>query len=681
MNKIYKFYSIVLLFVMSLFCVLSVDGTKVEAASYDSYYTNVDTSSGKNLINSLRRITSAGHSVVSYDGLWQAYRTTDKTSDGYVWDMYSNHKYQFGVDQAGNFSKEGDKYNREHSVPKSWFNEDKPMYSDLFHVYPTDGWVNGLRSNYPFGEVDNPSKQPTGNGSKLGPSSFPGYSGTVFEPIDEYKGDFARTYFYMATRYNSDGDNKFDHTSNGQAVFTASYPYLTTYATNLFVKWHLQDPVSEKEINRNDAVQQHQHNRNPYIDHPEYVNLIWGGEYEAPTPTPSTYTVTYSVGSGVTFSYSDNTKYTSGSLISKPNVNPTKTGFEFVGWTANTNTRELWDFNTNKITKNTTLYPLFKASSPDAFTNDVSAVKTQLLANYTPTTTETGEVVATGYKKVTSSSELSAGDKVVLANASLGKALSTTQNTNNRGVADVTISNDLIETVSSSVQVITLESGLSANTFAFNVGTGYLYAASSSKNHLKTQSSIDGNASFKIDIAADGKASIVAQGSNTRNILQYNPNSGSPIVGCYQSSFADGTYMTIYKETSGAGTTTTYEPTDVAIKFNYYVSTDIYNAFVDEYAFAFEYDSSYITDVFFESVTYNGQKCVKVSVIFDNITDYTKTYSVKPVLVKKEDNTQKAYGTQSTSYSVKSLAEYYLNNASNDATVKKYQSLLDYIAD
>lgn len=675
MNKIYKFYSIVLLFVMSLFCVLSVDGTKVEAASYDSYYTTVDTSSGKNLINSLRRITSAGHSVVSYDGLWQAYRTTDKTSDGYVWDMYSNHKYQFGVDQAGNFSKEGDKYNREHSVPKSWFNKDKPMYSDLFHVYPTDGWVNGLRSNYPFGEVDNPSKQPTGNGSKLGPSSFPGYSGTVFEPIDEYKGDFARTYFYMATRYNSDGDNKFDHTSNGQAVFTASYPYLTTYATNLFVKWHLQDPVSEKEINRNDAVQQHQHNRNPYIDHPEYVNLIWGGEYEAPTPTPSTYTVTYSVGSGVTFSYSDNTKYTSGSLISKPNVNPTKTGFEFVGWTANTNTRELWDFNTNKITKNTTLYPLFKASSPDAFTNDVSTVKTQLLANYTSTTTETGEVVASGYKKVTSSSELSVGDKIIIVNDSKKLAMSTAQNKNNRGVASVEISAGVINTLSSDVEVITLENGSSTGTFALKVNTGYLYAASSGDNWLRTQSDINANSSYKINITS-GSASIVAQGSNTHNTIMYN-NSANIF-----SSYASGQQaVSIYKETSGAGTVTTYEPTDVAIKFNYYVSTDIYNAFVDDYDFAFEYDSSYITDVFFESVTYNGQKCVKVSVIFDNITDYTKTYSVKPVLVKKEDNTQKAYGTQSTSYSVKSLAEYYLNNASNDATVKKYQSLLDYISD
>ena len=679
MRKIIKFFSFIVMLMMSLFMVISLGGNNVNAASYDSYYTTVDTSSGKNLINSLRRITSAGHSVVSYDGLWQAYRTTDKTSDGYVWDMYSNHKYQFGVDQAGNFNDEGDKYNREHSVPKSWFNEDKPMYSDLFHVYPTDGYVNGKRSNLPFGEVSNPSYE-SGNGSKLGPSSFSGYSGTVFEPIDEYKGDFARTYFYMATRYNSDGDNKFDHTSNGKAVFTASYPYLTTYATNLFVKWHLQDPVSEKEINRNDAVQQHQHNRNPYIDHPEYVNLIWGGEYEAPTPTPSTYTVTYSVGNGVTFSYSDNTKYTSGSLISKPNVNPTKTGFTFLGWTNNVNTREEWDFTSDKITKNITLYPLWEASSVDAFTSDCSNISVNLMANYTSTTTSTGEVVAAGYKLVTDTSELSASDKVIFVNSSTKEALSTNQKTNNRSVTAVTISNDTIESISNDVQVITLETGAVTGTFGLNVGNGYLFAGSSSNNHLKTQSAIDGNASFKIEIGTGGKATIVAQGSNTRNSLQYNPNSGSPIISCYGSSF-QGSQLSIYKETSGVSTSTTYEATEVGIRFNYYVSLDIYNAFVDEYDFGFEYGTDFLSDVTTEQVTYNGVVSVKVSYSFDSIEDYTKQYTVKALLVEKEDNTNKGYGKTSTAYSVKSIAEYYISNSGNDTIVKQYASLLDSIVE
>ena len=74
------------------------------------------------------------------------------------------------------------------------------MVSDAFHVYPTDGKVNGQRSNFPFGECSGGTTLSGGKG-RLGNSTFSGYSGTVFEPADEYKGDFARTYFYFATRY------------------------------------------------------------------------------------------------------------------------------------------------------------------------------------------------------------------------------------------------------------------------------------------------------------------------------------------------------------------------------------------------------------------------------------------------------------------------------------------------
>ena len=241
----------------------------VEAASYDSYYANVNTSSGQSLINSLSDIISSNTVDVGYGGLKSAYTTTDvKPGTNYIWDMYSNYNYVAGSSFAGSYSKEGDGYNREHSVPQSWFGEASPMKSDLFHVYPTDAKVNGIRGNYMYGETNNPSTT-TGNGSKFGTSSHSLYKGTVFEPIDEYKGDFARTYFYMATRY-------IDKVGSWGNHFKSGYPYLTNYSVDLFMKWHLQDPVSEKEINRNDAVYKLQKNRNPYIDHPEYANVIWG---------------------------------------------------------------------------------------------------------------------------------------------------------------------------------------------------------------------------------------------------------------------------------------------------------------------------------------------------------------------------------------------------------------------
>ncbi len=226
-----------------------------------------------------------GHTVISYDGLWTSFQTTDKKANGKVWDMYSNVEFTFGTDQCGNYSAEGDCYNREHSWPKSWFNDASPMYSDLFHLVPTDGYVNNRRGNYPFGEVASPTYT-SGNGSKLGTCSYPGYTGIVFEPVDEYKGDFARSYFYMATRYENVIANWESNSTEANAVLDGtSYPCFETWIKNMLIEWSNQDPVSQKEIDRNQAVYAIQHNRNPYIDHPEYVDKIWGSGCSASNPT------------------------------------------------------------------------------------------------------------------------------------------------------------------------------------------------------------------------------------------------------------------------------------------------------------------------------------------------------------------------------------------------------------
>lgn len=215
-----------------------------------------------------------GHTSVGYGNVPAQHVITDKKPNGKVWDMYSDipggtppYEFTFITDKCGNYVNEGDCYNREHSFPQSWFNKTEPAKSDLFHVYPTDGKVNGWRSNYPYGEVSNPTIT-TLNGSKLGPSSFAGYSGTVFEPIDEYKGDFARTYFYMAVRYYTE-----DAGWQNNAAVNGSQ--LTAYSLNLFYQWHLQDTVSQKEIDRNNAVYSIQHNRNPFIDRPDWVDSLW----------------------------------------------------------------------------------------------------------------------------------------------------------------------------------------------------------------------------------------------------------------------------------------------------------------------------------------------------------------------------------------------------------------------
>lgn len=215
-----------------------------------------------------------GHTVLSYSSLWTHFQTTDKKTNGKVWDMYSDipggtppYEFTFVTKQCGSYSVEGDCYNREHSWPKSWFNEVSPPVSDIHHLFPTDGKVNGMRGNYNYGTVASPTWT-SKNGSKLGPNTYPGFTGIVFEPIDAYKGDFARGHMYMSVRYysedsgwsSSDGTNKSD---------------LLPWYANLLYSWSVLDTVSQKEIDRNNAVYAIQKNRNPFIDHPEYAAEIW----------------------------------------------------------------------------------------------------------------------------------------------------------------------------------------------------------------------------------------------------------------------------------------------------------------------------------------------------------------------------------------------------------------------
>ena len=139
-------------------------------------------------------------------------------------------------------------------------------------MYPTDGYVNGRRSSYPYGEVSNPTYT-SGNGSKLGPCVTSGYSGTVFEPVDEYKGDIARSYFYMSVRYYSEDDN---WTTSGMT----NKSEIKSWAMTMLLRWSDEDPVSEKEIARNNAVYGYQGNRNPFIDHPGYARMIWDENWQ-----------------------------------------------------------------------------------------------------------------------------------------------------------------------------------------------------------------------------------------------------------------------------------------------------------------------------------------------------------------------------------------------------------------
>ncbi len=278
-------------------------------------YYNPATGSGYTLKTQLYNIIK-GHADNGYAGLYITYQTSDidnfYENDGTVLDMYSEkpsttdpYNYSSGSTQrCGTYAAEGDCYNREHIIPQSVFNSATPMVSDAHFITPTDGKVNGQRSNYPHGTVAT-ANWTSLNGGKLGSSSVSGYSGTVFEPINEFKGDIARMYFYFATRYENTVSSysfaMFDGSSN--KVFTTAF-------LKMLLAWNAQDPVNEREIARNNAIYARQNNRNPYIDHPEYVQAVWGStsssDTQAPT-APANLVATATTATSVTLSWSAST--------------------------------------------------------------------------------------------------------------------------------------------------------------------------------------------------------------------------------------------------------------------------------------------------------------------------------------------------------------------------------------
>jgi endonuclease I len=268
--------------------------TSLSAQIPAGYYTTA-TGSGYTLKTQLRKIIDNSSDGISgehlaqdngYSELYTTFFNSDKDfyfeNNGTLLDMYSErpngadaYEYTYGVNQDDGTggASEGEKYNREHIVPQSVFNGNSPMKNDAHFVVPSDKFVNAQRGSLPFGRVQNANFTST-NGSKRGNNInsgySAGYSNDVFEPIDEFKGDIARMYFYFVTRYetslNAWSYDMFDGSTN--KAFNQTF-------LNIMYQWHVQDPVSQREIDRNNAIYNAQNNRNPFIDNPNYVVNVW----------------------------------------------------------------------------------------------------------------------------------------------------------------------------------------------------------------------------------------------------------------------------------------------------------------------------------------------------------------------------------------------------------------------
>jgi len=284
---------------------ISVNETNVSSNLPGTYYSTA-VSTGAALKTELYNIIK-GHTVETYDALYVHFETTDdKPNTGKIWDMYSDvacgtsaYEYQFYISKmpfGWSITGEGEFFHREHTFPKSWWGYTDGVgddaYTDIFHIIPADGFSNMERLNYPYGEVSSPTRTFT-NGAKLGNNTFGSYGGTVYEPADEYKGDLARNLLYTVTRYEDIVAGWELSSPMGDVVLDGlTYPAYEPWFIDLLLSWHIQDPVSQKEKNRNDDIYLIQGNRNPYIDNPAYATLVWG--------TPGTSTITAGTASPAT---------------------------------------------------------------------------------------------------------------------------------------------------------------------------------------------------------------------------------------------------------------------------------------------------------------------------------------------------------------------------------------------
>lgn len=249
------------------------------AAYTEGYYDAMDGKKKEALKKAAKECVQQ-HTMLVYTQLpnyWQYSDVYPDLVDGCKrwWDMYSDNIFLIRNGQSALSSFSANRMQREHAVPKSWWKKNgdveyTPAYSDMWNLYPSDGPANQAKYNYPMGEVQDATYD---NGvTKVGTArnGQGGGSGMVFEPGNEYKGDFARAFFYMATVYD---DLPWVYTYMFQQN---SYPSMRDWAIDMLLDWARRDPVSQKEIDRNNQVEFSQGNRNPFVDFPELAEYIWG---------------------------------------------------------------------------------------------------------------------------------------------------------------------------------------------------------------------------------------------------------------------------------------------------------------------------------------------------------------------------------------------------------------------
>lgn len=392
---------------------------------------------------------------------WSGFYQTDRIGDNTVCDRYSNEIFEFTDDKS---SVAG--MNIEHSFPKSWWGGNQNnAYKDLYNLMPSESSINQSKSNYGMGVVTQIVRD---NGcTKVGKGTTSGNTLVyLWEPADKWKGDFCRSYFYMATTYQ-------DFTWTGEALNSLeqnTWPTFQQWAYTLYLNWVRSDSVSYTEVARNNAVANIQNNRNLFIDFPNLAEYIWGDSIN----------VAFDPFSAITTA--------SDEIRQKPTGTPI-------------------DDNSDPLDE-----VVYESDDIFALVSDVN--------------------------------NLSDGDSILIVSTTNKVALSTTQNTNNRGMTRVRIEGEHVTGTNNTAQRIAVE--LTNGYILFNTGDGYLYAASNSNNQLKTQTTANENAKASVSISNTGDATILFKDA-THNSLRF--NKASSLFSCYDPTITNQTTpVQIYKK-------------------------------------------------------------------------------------------------------------------------------------
>ena len=597
----------------------------VLAAQAQNYYEPVNNLKGGETLKNALHLLLKKHKVISYGSgatsTWGAFYTTDVVpgTNKQVADMYSNTVRYFG--EKGE-AVQG--MNIEHSVAKSWWGSSKvDAYYDLHNLNPSDANANSAKSNYPLAELDKNEKLSFNNGvTFVGMATIDGKKENAYEPCDKYKGDFARVFMYMFTCYQ---DYEYKYTWMNYACST--YPTLKPWAVELLLKWHEQDPVSEKEVARNNAVYAIQGNRNPFIDFPQLAHYVWGDSVDytftvgdsyfegVPDDLPfGTYLLedfssdfgdfaTVEIAGDYPWSNKYGCAYVSAydaeqkinnaaeSWLVSPSLNLSKAGkvsisFEYLSKYNESGTAvernclmvsdnyngdvaaATWraiDFSIKENSvdysftssgeilmpaeyigcENVTIAFKYVATAAKAGTFEV---KNLVVKEYEGSadgggsdddTTGDGDdnvgnetpLVPGMYSLLFDVSNISVGDSVIIVYETFAMGAQTGDY--RESLDGVVVKDNTLQSCPAGTQVLVVEQGTKAGTFAFNAGGQYLAAVSSSSNYLRSLGSVTDAASWSVDIAA-GAATIVSQGSYTRNTLQYNTQ--NPRFSCYKGT-------------------------------------------------------------------------------------------------------------------------------------------------